>query len=92
VWGVRPAADPLFQSAAAAFGARCVGVVLTGMGRDGADGLHAVRAAGGLGIVQDAATAAVYGMPRAALATAGADRVVALGDTAAAIGAALAMR
>lgn len=92
VWGVRPAADPLFQSAAAAFGARSVGVVLTGMGRDGSDGLRAVREAGGLGIVQDAATATVHGMPRAALATAGADRVAALGDVADSIVAALAAR
>ncbi len=92
MWGVRPAADPLFQSAAATFGTRCVGVVLTGMGRDGADGLHAVRTAGGLGIVQDAATATIYGMPRAALAIAGADRVVALGETSNAIVAALSTR
>ncbi len=85
LWGVRPAADPLFQSAAAAFGARCIGVVLTGMGRDGADGLLSVRTAGGFGIVQDETTATIYGMPRAALAVAGADRVVALGDAADAI-------
>lgn len=92
LWGVRPAADPLFQSAAAAFGARCVGVVLTGMGRDGADGLLSVRTAGGLAIVQDAATATIYGMPRAALAIAGADRVVALGEAANSIVAALSTR
>ena len=90
VWGVRPAADPLFASAAAGFGAGCVGVVLTGMGRDGAAGLAAVRAAGGRALVQDAATATIAAMPAAAVAHAGADRIVPLGEVAAAIVALLA--
>lgn len=84
VWGVRPAADPLFVSVAQAFGAACVGVVLTGMGRDGALGLTAIREAGGGAIVQDEASCAVYGMPREALAIAGADKVVSPAEVAAA--------
>lgn len=66
----RPSIDVAFQTAAAAYGARAVGVVLTGANDDGARGLAAIRRAGGMAIVQEPASAEHAAMPAAALAAA----------------------
>jgi two-component system chemotaxis response regulator CheB len=73
---LRPSADLLFESAAAAFGEGVVAVVLTGTGEDGTMGVRAVKKMGGMVIVQDEETAEFRGMPHAAVSTGLADRVL----------------
>ncbi len=77
--GHRPSVDVLFQSVCRAYGRRAVGVILTGMGRDGADGLLAMRETGASTIGQDEATCVVYGMPKVAFELGAVQRQVALG-------------
>src|SRR5436309_202306 len=65
----RPSIDLLFESVAGSYGARAIGVVLTGSGIDGATGLRAIKGTGGTTVVQDPSTAAHRSMPQAAVAT-----------------------
>ncbi|HEX6372648.1 MAG TPA: chemotaxis-specific protein-glutamate methyltransferase CheB [Longimicrobium sp.] len=76
--GSRPSVDVLFHSAAAAAGSLAVGVLLTGMGSDGAQGLLALRGAGAATLAQDRATSVVYGMPGAAAALGAAGQILPL--------------
>ncbi|MEM9955228.1 MAG: chemotaxis-specific protein-glutamate methyltransferase CheB [Chloroflexota bacterium] len=73
-----PSIDALFTSVARTVGEQAIGVILTGMGDDGARGLHAMYDAGAMTIAQDELSATVYGMPRAAVAEGAARYVVAL--------------
>jgi two-component system chemotaxis response regulator CheB len=76
----RPAVDVLFRSVAKVFRDRTLAVVLTGMGRDGAQGATAIRQAGGRVLAQDEATSVVWGMPGAVVTAGQADQVLALQD------------
>lgn len=81
----KPAVDPLFKAVAGAYGPRVVGVLLTGMGCDGAEGLLKIHQAGGTTIAQDEATSEVWGMPKAAIERGAADYVLGVDEVAGAI-------
>ena len=74
----RPSADVLFRSVAQLAGANALGIILTGMGADGADGLLEMRKAGALTVAQDEASCVVFGMPKEAIARGAVDQVMAL--------------
>lgn len=76
--GHRPSADVLFHSIAQEFGLTAVGVLMTGMGEDGAEGLGAIKAAGGMTIAQSEESCVVSGMPRAAILKGYANKVIPL--------------
>lgn len=82
VSGHCPSVDVLFESAARHIGVNAVGVLLTGMGRDGAAGLKAIRDAGGSTIGQDEASCVVYGMPRVAFELGAVEQQVSLNSVA----------
>jgi two-component system chemotaxis response regulator CheB len=65
--GIRPSVCYLFRSVAQVYGSRAIGILLTGMGKDGAEGLHLMREKGAITIVQDKDTSAVFGMPNEAI-------------------------
>ncbi len=78
----RPSADVLFRSVAQAAGPHALGIILTGMGDDGADGMLEMRQAGATTIAQDEASCVVFGMPKEAIARGAVDHVIGLSDIA----------
>src|SRR3954447_21613289 len=80
-----PSADLLFEGVAGIYGSRAIGVILTGMGNDGARGLATLRAAGSTTLAQNETSCVVYGMPQAAVAAGAVVRIEPLSDLAAAI-------
>lgn len=78
IWGVRPAVDKLFDSAINVYKSNLVSVILTGMGRDGAEGTKNVKNHGGITISEDKSTCTIYGMPKAAFETGKVDLVLPL--------------
>ncbi len=85
VSGHKPSVDVMMVGAAKAFGPNCLGVIMTGMGRDGVNGCRAIRAAGGYVLGQDEASSDVYGMNKVAFVEGDVDQQFALGDAAATI-------
>lgn len=78
--GPSPSIDIMMKSVAEVYGARSIGVLLTGMLRDGVQGMKAIKNRGGVTIVQDEASSVVYGMPKAALEAGAADVVASISD------------
>lgn len=78
--GVRPAADCLFQSAAEIYKEKLVAIILTGMGRDGSQGMESIKDYGALTIAQDQASSVVFGMPGSAIARGVVDEVLSLDE------------
>ncbi len=77
---IHPSCDKLLSTAADVFGSRCIGVILTGMGDDGAVGMRRIKAAGGATIAQDEATSIVFGMPNEAIKSGCVDTVLSIDD------------
>jgi two-component system chemotaxis response regulator CheB len=80
LWGVRPAVDRMMKSVAEVYGSRAIGVLLTGMGHDGALGMKAIKDRGGTTIVQNQETSTVFGMPQAAIKQQCVDAVLPLSE------------
>lgn len=82
IWGVRPAVDKLFISASKVYGENIISAVLTGMGKDGAQGTVKIKENGGITLSEDESTCTIYGMPKAAYATGKVDLVLPIGKIA----------
>lgn len=82
IGGLRPAVDPMMVSVAEVYGAKSVGVILTGMGHDGAKGMQAIKRLRGFTIAEDQSTAVVFGMPKAAIEEGVVDSILPLSQVA----------
>ena len=78
----RPSVDRTFESVAKTYGSRAIGIVLSGTGRDGSEGLRAIKEAGGFAIVEDPLSARFSGMPTAAVSASSVDRIMPLNEIA----------